>query len=341
MSDWLIDELRVSGPAPSDELRARVRAIGAPPPRSARRRRWLLAVPATVAVSLGLATVQVLRDDAPQTTMSAGEARQAPRALEPWTTAPVAADSQTSLTFAQGAAGSVVVTRAGVAPSQTRAQRYRADIVVHVDDNAQLANATARAMQLTRNVGGYLVSASQGTSADGSGRSALVVRIPTGKVQHAIVRFAQLGTILRQAVEVQDLQRQLDQLFQQAQQLRAQITALEAQPPSVERDRKLRLLRLRLDDLTGRSKSVQRTASFARVALTLTTAETAAIAPKPHEPGRIERAWHRAVDVLAQEVVIALYAFVVAGPLVLLAGLAWLGARGGRRRSREALLERS
>jgi hypothetical protein len=155
------------------------------------------------------------------------------------------------------------------------------------------------------------------------------------------VGFAQLGTILSQDVHVQDVQRTLDRLYTQAQKLRMQIADLEAQPQSAARDAKLRVLRARLDDLTGRSAKARRAASFARVALTLTTAETAAIAPKPDEPGRIERAWHRALDILAQEVVIALYAVVVAGPLVLLAALAWLGARGGRRRSRDALLERS
>lgn len=347
VSDWLIDELRVSGPAPSDELRDRVRTLATRTrPASNRRRRWIVVAAAALAASFGFATLQVLRATEPERAVVHGQVR----GMEPsWTTAEVAPESLerggSAQSDAVASSGTATPTysagRAAVAPAASRAQRFRADIVVHVDDNAELAAATARAMQLTRNLGGYLVSASQGTSADGRGRSALVVRVPTARVQRAIVRFAQLGTLLSQDVQVQDLQTQLDDSFRQAQSLRTRIAKLEAQPQSAERDAKLRLLRLRLDDLTGRSAGVKRSASFARVALTLTTAETAAIAPKPDRPGRIERAWHRAVGVLAQEVVIGLYAIVVAGPFALLAALAWIAARGGRRRAQEALLDRS
>lgn len=337
MSDWLLDELRVSGPPPSDELRERVRALAAPRSPAGGQRRWLLLVPAmAVAASVGVAAVSVLGPASAPPRSHAGEAVRGAA----WVTSTVSASAYDAQQLTQSRASAGGASGAPV-PSAERAQRYRADIVVHVADNGELGRSAARAMQLTRDLGGYLVSASQETSVDGTGRSALVVRVPTARVQRAIVRFAQLGTILRQDVQVQDLQQQLDTLFRQAQGLRARITELEGQPASAKREAKLRALRLRLDELTGRGASVKRSARYARVALTLTTADDATVVPPPHRPGRLERAWHRAVDVLAQELVIVLYAAVVAGPLALLALLAWIAARGGRRRSREALLERS
>lgn len=340
----LVEELRLAGPPPSDELRERVRALGARPQRRPRRRLKLLAVAmpvAAVLAALALGTLEGARDS--QVVYGEVGAASAPpptAKAQPWELQEAGAPSA-ARAFDEVDAGVTVERVTALPPNRTRAQQYRADLVVHVDSLEALSLATSNAMQLTRNMGGYLLSATQDTSADGRGYSSLVVRVPTQKVQRAIVRFAQLGTILEQQVHVQDVQRTLDKLFREAQALRAQIAKLEAEPQTPERDAKLRILRLRLDELTGRSERIAQRASFARIALTLTTEETAAITPVPDEPGRLERAWERSLDILVGEAVVLLYVVLVGGPFVVLAALVWLSARTGRRRSREALLERS
>lgn len=336
----LVEELRLAGLPPSEELRERVRAIGAAPVRQRRSRRpLLLLAPAALIVIAG--TLAVVANEPAQRGAAVTEV--------------AAAEREGGTVFYKGSSGAPFTVRtavtdavasqslsgAAVAPNRSRAQQYQADLLLHVEGLPALSRATASAMSLTRNMGGYLVSASQDSTADGHGRSSLVLRVPTHKVQGAIVRFSRLGTILEQQIQVEDVQNRLDALFRQAQDLRARIAKLEAQPESTERDTKLRILRGRLDELTGRSETTKRRASFARIGLTLTTEESAAITPVPAEPGRFERKLDRALDVLAQEAAIALYVLIVAAPFALLAALLWLAARAGRRRSREALLERS
>lgn len=348
----LVEELRLAGLPPSEELRERVRAIGAAPVRQRRSRRplLLLAPALLLAVSGALALARndpdkstreaaltIMNDTAKpngETTFSAD--RTAPVAGAPFRVVEYASASGTYQEAASAWTSSPVV-----APNRARAQQYQADLLLHVEGLPALSRSTASAMSLTRDMGGYLVSASQDSTADGNGRSSLVLRVPTHKVQRAIVRFSQLGTILEQQIHVEDVQNQLDALFRQAQDLRARITKLEAQTQTTERDAKLRILRGRLAELTGRSVTTKRRASFARIGLTLTTEESAAITPVPTEPGRFERKLDRALDVLAQEAAIALYVLIVVAPFALIGALLWLAARTGRRRSREALLERS
>jgi hypothetical protein len=345
---YLVEELRLAGPPPSEELRERVRALAAAQPR--RRRRWpllaaALAPAAAVAAAFAIGGLDAARDGGP--VAGQGDAVVASRETAPSDSAFESYDTAGEGTTAlQRVAGGAV--RAPLPASRTRAQEYRADMVVHVDTLLALSRATSSAMQSTRDLGGYLVSATQDSGADGRGYSALVVRVPTQAVQRAIVRFASLGVILEQNVQVRDLQAQLDALFREAQATRARIAKLEAQlaatPAGSARDRleaQLASAKRRLEDLTGRSGAVKQRASFAKISLTLTTEETAAIAPPPAEPGRLERAWDRSLDILVGEAVVVLYAVLVAGPFVLLAALAWLAARATRRRGREALLERS
>ena len=80
-------------------------------------------------------------------------------------------------------------------------------------------------------------------------------------------------------------------------------------------------------------------AQLASVALTLT------VAPKHKHaaasPGRFHRTLTDAGNVLVRELEILVYALLVAGPLLLLGGLAILGGRTFRRRADRRLLERA
>ena len=58
----------------------------------------------------------------------------------------------------------------------------------------------------------------------------------------------------------------------------------------------------------------------------------------PACPSRFDDTVDRAVEILAVEAMVVLYALVVLGPLALLALAAWLARRGLRRREDERLL---
>ena len=54
----------------------------------------------------------------------------------------------------------------------------------------------------------------------GEGTARLVVRVPIARVQTAILRFSELGTILDQHVSVRDVQPRLDRRFKRIAELR-------------------------------------------------------------------------------------------------------------------------
>ena len=71
------------------------------------------------------------------------------------------------------------------------------------------------------------------------------------------------------------------------------------------------------------------------MSLDLTTAEQEVV---PAPPGRIERAFERAADVLAAEAVAVVYAAVVAAPFILLGLVLLIAVRAARSRSDKRLL---
>jgi hypothetical protein len=151
--------------------------------------------------------------------------------------------------------------------------------------------------------------------------------VPIARVQTAILRFSELGTILDQHVSVRDVQPQLDRRFKRIAELRRAIPTLSGA--------ELVAAQAELEVLQTAQAKERRRASFATVALDLTTSEKEVV---PTSPGRIERAFHRAADVLVAEAVAVVYAAVVAAPFILL-GLATFGlVRVMRRRSDDRLL---
>src|SRR6266545_3754363 len=72
---------------------------------------------------------------------------------------------------------------------------------------------------------GYVVSSSIGTHGSG-GEARLTVRVPARRVQDAITRFGDLGTITAQNVDVQDRQSQLDAFARRIDSLRVQLAEL-------------------------------------------------------------------------------------------------------------------
>ena len=150
---------------------------------------------------------------------------------------------------------------------------------------------------------------------------------PIGRVQTAILRFSELGTILDQHVSVRDVQPGLDRRFARIAELRRVIPTLSGDD--------LAAAQAELEALQAAQARDRRQASFATVSLDLTTAEKEVV---PAPPGRIERAFERAADVLAAEAVAVVYAAVVAAPFILLGLVLVIAVRAARSRSDKRLL---
>jgi hypothetical protein len=303
--DELVRELRSGQPETPPALRERVREIAARPPVRERRVRlgWVLA-PAAVAAMAGAVVIGVLS--------TGGERPQQVTTLEAGRT-----------TLKQADTASTGAARVPVAPGG-RAQLYSAEITLRVRD---LSGRTQEALRITRGLGGYLrvVDYGEGTR---RGTADLVLRVPIGRVQQAIVRFSGLGVILDQHVSVRDVQPQLDRRFRRMAELRRTLPTLTGDA--------LAAAQAELEALQTAQARERRQASFATVSLHLRTKDAGAAIPTP--PGRIERALRRAADVLAAELVALIYALVVAAPFVLVAVALLLAARVLRRRGDDRLL---
>ena len=175
--------------------------------------------------------------------------------------------------------------------------------------------------------------------------STLVLRVPIGHVQRAIADLSGYGTLLAQKISVQDLQQRADR--QSSSDRRAQAghrrhrgSPSRAASVSSERARleqQLAVDEQRLATMLKRRAGTVRRAELARLSLTLVTPKPKAAAAS----SRLDRTLDDAGSVLARELQILLYALIVAGPLLLLGGLALVAARTQRSRSDRRLLERS
>ena len=117
--------------------------------------------------------------------------------------------------------GITAAKQAPIAPAK-RAQLYSAEITLRVKD---LSDTTQDALRRTRALGGY-VRTCRLRRGRREGTARLVVRVPIGRVQTAILRFSELGTILDQHVSVQDIQPRLDRRFKRIAELRRVIPTL-------------------------------------------------------------------------------------------------------------------
>jgi hypothetical protein len=229
-----------------------------------------------------------------------------------------------------------------VAPSGSRYQNYAVDLTLRVSD---LSNSTKQAINLTRGLGGYVVSVDSGSDRK-AGTAYIVLRIPIVKIQPALQRLTGLGTILANHVSIQDIQVQLNQRYSRMQALRVQITKLRQKltDPSLtqsQRDFFAAAISQRQGALANlqRLQQAQETrASFATVGLDLETKKAAAAAPS--KPSQIGRALHNIGRVLVVEAEVLLYVLLIGAPFAVLAALLWMSRRGLRRRSEEQLLAR-
>jgi uncharacterized protein DUF4349 len=338
--DAILNELRSARITASPELRVRVRELAAAAPPAAPLRRelpWrrlsLVLVPACVAVALAGALAAGLATSGKK---SVGEALR--REAAPARTVP-SAQPDTSLAplHAKAVSGS---SGAGLPTTPGRAQLYEAEVTLKVKD---LSAATKRALRLTRSFNGYVRSVEYGSGAE-RGSAYLVLRVPVGSVQDAIVSFSALGEILDQHVSIQDVQPQLDKRFRAMQTLRDAIAKLQAQleSPTLSAEERKTLenelvsSRRQLLVLQRAQARLQRQTSFATVSIDLRSTDKA-VAP-PHDPGRIGRALDRSGSILLDEVKVVVYVLIVGAPLLALAALGLGALRLYRRRTATRLL---
>jgi hypothetical protein len=341
----LISELQAARPTADRELRERVRAMAAaePPRRSSLlarlslRRLVIVAVPATAVVAIAAAGVAGLLD-------ARGGRQAVPQtrtALEQ-SSATYGQQSQLAPSAKAGAADAATPSAPG--PTLGRAQRYSAQLTIAVKDVDALSTATQRALQATRDLGGYLVTASYATSSTGT--SSLTLRVPTARVQDAIVRLSGLGHIVAQQVQIDDLQSQLDELAKQETALRTRIAGLTVRLAASNLDAATRATlearraaaRRELAQVRTAHTQVNGEARYATIQLTLQTEQSSLV---PASPSAWDRGVDRAGTILAVEATVVLYGLVVLGPLALIALAAWLTRRELRRRSEERLLSSS
>lgn len=338
----IVTELREKAPPAPEGLRERVDATARS--ESARkvggrwhlglRRGLALAAACTVAVGVGAALVNGFTGSGepkglePEGALVAGpqKARPPKASADEFSRSPRA-----KITSVQRAPA--------LPPTRRRLQDYDARMRLRVENAAALDRATKRAMRDTRGLGGFVASIDFGTRPEEQGDASLVLRVPVAKVQEAVARYTELGTIVSQQVKINDLQPQADRLLQSATELRRRIAELVAKSRSsgLTVDERIRLENARRDlqSLTGRRSRLVREASYATVTLELTTAKAA---EKREEPGAFRTFWDDASKILGTELIWLLYALVVAGPFVLLAILALVAERSRRRRSADSLL---
>jgi Domain of unknown function (DUF4349) len=252
----LIHELRASRPAAPADLRARVRelaaseAASAPSPleklrlRLPSRRLGLVVLPAAAAIAIATAGIAGLaRSDAP-TSEALVERLKSPDLSEDGLEASPGSTTG-ELAPAVPTTGAADAT---TLQSTNRAQRVSATLTVEVDDSDAVSSSAQKALDLTRRLGGHVLSASVVTG-DGA-NATITVRVPVARVQEAVVQLSALGAIVSQQVTMEDLQGTLDQLERRKRSVRAQIVTLVARLESSSLDAETRArLEVRLKEL--------------------------------------------------------------------------------------------
>lgn len=324
--EGLIRELRsVSARAPRD-VREHVRSLEPPRRRQFGWKPALVLVPAALALAAGI--VVGGRDSGTQ--REAGGSR---------TTSATAFESATQDSRAAAPAQALV----GPVEKTGRAQEWDVRLDLAVRDNRALSDASAEAIRVTRELGGFVVSSNVATDGP-SGNADLVLRVPERRVQDAIAQLSELGTITGQQVSVQDRQADLDRLAKRIDTLRIQRAELDAQlaQPGLSEPERLRLELRRqrvqglLNQLTRQRSNVSAEVAFAEFRVSIAT-KRAAAAPGG---GRFDDAIGSALGVLAVAAAAALFLGIVLLPLAAIAAALLLGRRAIRRRDDERLLDR-
>ncbi|HEX6702251.1 MAG TPA: DUF4349 domain-containing protein [Gaiellaceae bacterium] len=361
--DDLVRELRTLPGAPA-ELRDRVRELAAaPPPGRKRPRAGRLVLVVAVLALLGIAGVAAVyglaTSGGSSTEARRGrfEAAQTSPAEGGNVGAPSAAPKEQALTKRQPPHVFAPVTttalgRADAAtalpPTGTRLQEYSASMLLRVKGVDGLSRTTARAMRITRSLGGFVASVDYGTPNRKTGEAYLTVRIPNARVQQAVVKFSSLGVILSQQISIRDLQDeanheavQIIRLQREIDRLVAKLGGVLSPEERVQTQSQLDAARAALRARTEQHAGTLRRGRLAAFRLEFTTRKAAVVPVHHHKQGRIGRAASHAFSLLAKIVAGTIYGAIVLLPLFVLALLALVASRVLRRRGADRLLARA
>jgi Domain of unknown function (DUF4349) len=349
----IVRELQGARPVASDALRLRIRTLEPTPahspggfltrlrmPKQPRRRGLVIVIPAAALLAVAAAGITgALEGGSPTEQLEAG--RTAKTSAPPGEDASTTGADRDALAESATAQATLAPGATAPSPATTRAERYAAQLTLEVADPDAVSAATQQALKITRDLGGYIVSAQVASGETGYG--SLTLRVPHARAQEAITRLTQLGTIIAQNVQVEDLQSSLDALTKRITQLRTQLAAIDARLlagdlDSVERAQlqaRRGVLREELSTATRGKTAVNAEAQNATISLELRTPEGSNVVPVP---SGFDRAIDRALEILAWEAVAVAFTALVLGPLGLLALLAWAGRRTSRRRAEARVL---
>ena len=340
-SEALQQEIRAARPAAPAELRERVRLVVAVVParrpsfvqRLSPRRFLLVAAPATLVVAVAAAGVSGLtRPGSPDAVTGSGAGE--PGVAQPESDSAGSLESGRAFTTPPASGADAIALDPG------RLQRIDAELSLRVEDVEELSSATQEAMRIARSLGGHVASVSYDATPGGAGSAQLALRVPTARVQNAIVQLSALGTILGQRFGIQDLQGTVDELARQITEAEQRVLQLQRQldAPNLTDDERASL-RIQLDEarrvlaeLRRQRDGTRAEGRFATISLGLTTEEVTSTSST--EDGALDRI----VDILRWEGLAVLFALVVVGPFLLLGLLVWLTLRLRRRRAETRLL---
>lgn len=337
-SSDLIHELRATRPSAPAELRARVRAIAVQEPARSSwgvrrlhvplRRGLVIAVPAAAALALATAGVLGLaRSDNPTALREQADTATLESAAKPESSDVGSVDAQLGAPTRDSATA--------------RAQRVSATMTLEVRNSDAVSHAAQDALDLTRSLGGYVVSSSVATGEEGS--ASLTVRVPVGRVQEAIAGLSALGRIVSQQVTIDDLQATLDELQKREASVRGQIARIRARLESESLDpeteavlrAKLQTLRAELVQLRTGIDSTNAEARMSTIQVAVVTPGASGAVPPT---SRIDRTIDEALNVVAWEGIVLLGLLIVLAPFALVGVGAWLARRVYRRHEEERLL---
>jgi Domain of unknown function (DUF4349) len=367
----LVRELRAEAPPAPPTLLKRVREIGQEQPRRRRidflPRRQAVALAALIVVLAAfaglLSQVDAGGDDdeaaAPVEEFELSDAGGADAPATP--TVPMTAPSPAPPVFdssvekdsseALSSGGTDEAARHAALGSQVlefssdRATDLKLWMEVRLSDAEELSDAANDSMTITRELGGW-VAGSEIDTQGREGRAELALRVPVSRVEDAIVRLGELGTVTGQQVETVDLQAAIDRRGVRIERLERAIRALELRleteelTPAQEIDLRLTLeyRRNQLSDLRRDNRSDRREAATSELTLVLHTKEEPA-ASKDDEGGAAGAA-DDALRFLGDAGAIALFLLIVLSPVVLLAVLLWIALHSRTRRIETRILER-
>jgi hypothetical protein len=314
----LVAELRAAHVEAPPEVRERVRLIAAGAPAPPRRITWRRALVVVVPIAAAIAATLVFtRPPKHEQTALDLAHRSGPVTIAP----------------SVGATAHTPSAKALAIPSTTaRVQTYDATLSLRVEHAGDVSDGVKRALRIATSLGGY----SQSVHAETHGSRAvadLKLKIPRSRIQLAMAKLSQLGTITDENVSTVDKTALLNATDREIARLQKQVATLRAEPQSPDNDRRIAALVTRIEHLQRGEATTRRTAHYATVDLHLETPLVTVVQKHKHGP------LHGVGVALTWLGIGAVYALAVGAPVAVLLVLAWLGVRVVRRRRENALLE--